>query len=108
MNNKNTVIGNCSECGGPVVMCRDEKTGFEYYYCKECGLKKYKKYGRIIDMSKKKDIDDGEYISIPNRDNKYIPYFPDWDHNWPNNIPIYPYPYPYPYPYDPSKYQITC
>lgn len=99
-NTKIAIIGNCSECSGPVSECFDEETGVKYYLCLECGLKKYIDYGKVIDMSKKKKND---LTYIPN-DKNTTPTWPLWP-SWPSYpipIQIEPYKDPYKWPV------ITC
>lgn len=101
---KTTIIGNCSECGGPVVECFDEKTGAKYYQCLECSIKKYIDYGKTIDMSKKKKNDLMNILY----DKNTTPTCPSWP-LW----PLYPLPNPiqtepYKDPWPIITYSYTC
>lgn len=106
----NKIVGNCSECGGPVIEQFDNKMGVKYYLCLACSLKKYIDYGKTIDMSKKKKITDDQEFKPAD-----IP-------SWPQpTLPIYPYnpispPYwispittkPYPFKDEHRQYEIWC
>lgn len=89
MENKQEIVGKCSECGGPVKEQYEVELG-NFKECKNCGLRLFPNYGDVIDMKPNK-------INIP-------PYIPNEPYKFPTgpNWPYSPYYSPYTIPSTPT------